>query len=230
MTVSKLVNGPILALECCTDACSVALQVDGKIYSRFQVVPRSHSKVMLEMVDQVIAEAAIDKKDLKALAVTAGPGAFTGVRLGVSFAQGIAFGLDIPVYAVNTLDVIAQGAYVENPQVKSILSVLDARMGEVYLAGYQIQNGQLQLEVQSGVFKPEALPNLDVVSQALVCGTGWNVCKQALPKDVTSETENRLPSAVDIFPLLDNTQPMSAADLLPVYLRNEVTWKKLDQQ
>ncbi|MEO8743427.1 MAG: tRNA (adenosine(37)-N6)-threonylcarbamoyltransferase complex dimerization subunit type 1 TsaB, partial [Lysobacteraceae bacterium] len=87
----------LLAIETATEACSVALSIDGEVRERFEIAPRRHGELVLPWADALLTEAGIVKSQLDAIAVGRGPGAFTGVRLAVAIAQGIALALDRPV-------------------------------------------------------------------------------------------------------------------------------------
>ena len=97
----------LLAFETATEACSVALYLDGEVIERFEIAPRLHAEYALPWAEQLLADAGIKRSQLDAIAVSRGPGAFTGVRLAIALAQGIALALHKPVVAVSTLQVIA---------------------------------------------------------------------------------------------------------------------------
>ena len=97
----------LLALDTATEACSVALLMDGGLVSRFKEVGRGHAEQILGMVDAVLAEAGVGLGTLDGIAASIGPGAFTGVRISVSVAQGLAFGAGLPVVGVTTLEALA---------------------------------------------------------------------------------------------------------------------------
>ena len=121
----------LIALETATEACSAALWVDGEL--RWLLEPgaaRRHGELILDQVDRLLAEAGLVPGQLDAIGVGRGPGAFTGVRLGLGVAQGLAFAVGCPVVPVSTLAALAQqGA---DRGARQVLAVLDARMGEVY--------------------------------------------------------------------------------------------------
>ena len=98
----------MLAIETSTPACSVALRVGDAVISRYCEEPRSHTRLVMSMIDEVLGEAGIKPNQLDGLAVTLGPGSFTGLRIGFATVQGLAFGLDLPVVALSTLEVMAQ--------------------------------------------------------------------------------------------------------------------------
>jgi len=105
----------LLAFETATEACSVALWIDGVVRERFEIAPRRHVELSLPWAQQLLAEAGIAKSQLDAIAVGRGPGAFTGVRLAIALAQGIALALDKPVVPVSTLAALAMRAVAPPP-------------------------------------------------------------------------------------------------------------------
>ena len=126
----------LLALELSTEACSVALWVDGEVSERFEVAPRRHAELALPWAGQLLADAGIARSQLDAIAIGRGPGAFTGVRLAIAIGQGIALALGRPMVAVSTLATLALSA--GGPRV---LAAIDARMGEVYSAAFELRDG-----------------------------------------------------------------------------------------
>src|ERR1700756_2296407 len=115
------------------EACSVALVHGETVIARSELAPRRHAERVLPMADELLAEAGLGKHALDAIAVGRGPGAFTGVRLAISLAQGIAMALDRPVITISSLAALALEAPEDDA---AILAVIDARMGEIYAASY----------------------------------------------------------------------------------------------
>src|SRR5690606_39267052 len=134
----------LLAFELATEACSVALWIDGEVRERHEVAPRRHAELALPWAEALLAEAGIARRDLDGLAVGRGPGAFTGVRLGLSIVQGIALGLDLPVVGASTLAVLAAGAAREAGGDARVLAAIDARMGEVYAGAFEVAAGAVR--------------------------------------------------------------------------------------
>lgn len=134
----------LLAFETSTEACSVAVWVDGHIVDRHEIAPRRHAECALPWAEALLAEAGIARAQLDAVAVGRGPGAFTGVRLGVALAQGVALALDLPVVPVSTLAALALAAGVPeagggwHEDVRQVLAVIDARMHEVYAGRFAL--------------------------------------------------------------------------------------------
>jgi tRNA threonylcarbamoyladenosine biosynthesis protein TsaB len=133
----------ILAIDTATESCSAALLIDGQVSAREQLLERGHAQHILPMVDELLVEAGATLRSLAAIAFGRGPGAFTGVRLAASVAQGLAFGAALPVVPVSDLRALAQRALETDARIARVLSCLDARMGEVYWACFERGAGDL---------------------------------------------------------------------------------------
>ncbi|URJ24941.1 tRNA (adenosine(37)-N6)-threonylcarbamoyltransferase complex dimerization subunit type 1 TsaB [Candidatus Blochmannia ocreatus (nom. nud.)] len=125
----------ILAFDTTTDLCSVALMINNHIYSNKVIAARKHAEKILCMIDTLLIEVGINLKSLDCIIFNRGPGSFVGVRVGISVAQGLALGADLPLVAVSSLEVLAQGAF-RIFSTKHVISVIDAQMGELYWAYY----------------------------------------------------------------------------------------------
>lgn len=219
----------LLALDTTTEACSVALLHKGACISRYEVCPRLHAELLLPMIEQLRAEAQIPLSAIDALAFARGPGAFTGVRIAVGVAQGLAFALQRPVIGVSTLALIAQRAQREYAACQ-VAVAMDARMGEVYWGCYRLQDQQMQLLDQERVAAPEqvSLPS-GSVADWFAAGTGWARFPNALPQ-VVARDDALLPHALDLLtlaqPLWNLGQAVAAEQALPVYLRDNVATPK----
>lgn len=225
----------ILAIDTTTEACSVALWNDGTTFAHFELCPREHTQRILPLVRAALADADVKLTDLDALAFGRGPGSFTGVRIGIGIAQGLALGAELPMIGVSTLATMAQGAWRKTGATR-VLAAIDARMGEVYWAEYQRDaDGVWHGEETEAVLKPEAvserLQQLDG-SWAMV-GTGWGAWPELAANSPLTLTDGEmlLPTAEDMLPIarqLFAAQKWVAVEQAePVYLRNEVAWKKL---
>ena len=226
----------LLALDTSTEACSVALQYNDQRLTLDEVCPQQHSKRILPMVQQLLAESGLGLNQLDGIVFGRGPGSFTGVRIGVGVTQGLAFGADLPVFGVSTLQAMAQAA-VRLHQAKQVIAAIDARMAEVYLALYQQDgDGLMQPVCDELARKPADLPILSLNGDICAVGTGlvtyrdvflqWAAGTQLLISD-----QVLLPSAQDMLTLAIpawQQQLFVAAELAePVYVRDEVTWQKL---
>ncbi|MBP2850179.1 MULTISPECIES: tRNA (adenosine(37)-N6)-threonylcarbamoyltransferase complex dimerization subunit type 1 TsaB [Dickeya] len=225
----------ILALDTATEACSVALWNDGEIHSLFEVCPREHTQRVLPMVQQLLAEHGITLNQLDALAFARGPGSFTGVRIGIGIAQGLALGAGLPMLGVSTLATLAQGAH-RLTGANRVLAAIDARMGEVYWASYERdQQGHWQGEASEAVLAPVQVQALtaSLSGDWATAGTGWQTYPDLLgnPAVILNHTDVQLPQAQDMLPmacqLWSSGGAVNVEQAEPRYLRNNVAWKKL---
>jgi tRNA threonylcarbamoyladenosine biosynthesis protein TsaB len=225
-----------LALDTSTEACSVALALDGQILALDEVCPQQHSKRILPMVQQLLADAGISLHQLDGIIFGRGPGSFTGVRIGVSVAQGLALGADLPVFGVSTLAAMAQAAVQQN--ATEVIAAIDARMAEVYIAAFTLDEaGLMQAITPEIAAKPAALPevltSLSFTSRVLGVGTGWQTYSQALQQLAPALIADSIlyPSAQFMLPFASRAWQqqlfVSAEQAEPVYVRDEVTWQKL---
>lgn len=222
----------ILVLDTATEACSVALQHQGKTTFLDELSPRTHTQRILPMVDELLTQAGISLQQVDALAFGRGPGSFTGVRVGVGVAQGLAMGAGLPVIPVSNLMAMAEAAYQQYQQTE-VVALIDARMSEVYFAQYQRNEQGWQVIVAEQVCSPEkAIEQIQTDRNPIVVGTGWAAYLQfsqfSHPLVVSDIT---LPSARFMLPLAEKAlqagEVQSVMAIEPVYLRNEVTWQKL---
>lgn len=225
----------LLAIETATEACSVALIHGQDIIARSEIAPRRHTELVLPMADALLAEAGIGRHALDAIAVGRGPGAFTGVRLGVSLAQGMALALDLPVITISSLAALALEA--PEDEDAAILAVIDARMGEIYAACYRRDdNGGLIALDDERVCTPESLQLPDAPTWQVV-GTGWAAHSTLLSERFTGVLRSadgaRYPQAAHVAELAMrefNAGRIHAPELaLPVYLRDKVALTLVEQ-
>lgn len=220
----------LLALDTSGDACSAALFVDGVVSQRLEREPRRHGELILGMLQGLLGEAGLSLQGLAAVAFGRGPGSFTGVRIAVAVAQGVAFGAGLPTVPVSTLAALAQGAWRRSGH-RRILAALDARMGEVYWGCYQIgPEGVMVATGEESVCPPEQVP-LPRGGGWWGAGPGWSVHEPVLRERIGAVLEGLDPGAIceaqDIVRLAavsvskgELTPPELAQ---PVYLRDRVT-------
>lgn len=219
----------ILLLDAATEALSVALSCDLD-NAHFEVCPQQHSQKMLPLVDMALKNASVSLASLDAIAFGRGPGSFTGVRVGVSVTQGLAYAVNLPVVGISNLQMMAQQAF-DTTDAKYAIATIDARMGEVYYAEFKRgDNGLAEFISQELVIKPDeiTLPDYNVV----VVGTGCQTYKTHFEQNnVTILDDITLPNARYMHLLAEQAlalgNTVSAADAQPVYVRDTVTWKKL---
>lgn len=225
----------ILAIDTATEACSAALWNDGNTCAHFELCPREHTQRILPIVQDILTQGCVSLTDLDALAFGRGPGSFTGVRIGIGIAQGLALGAELPMIGVSTLATMAQGAW-RKQGASRVLAAIDARMGEVYWAEYQRDaQGVWHGENTEAVLKPEAVQQrlAELEGEWATVGTGWAAWPDMTQgANVTlSDGDVLLPEAEDMLPiacqLLEQGKTVAVDKAEPVYLRNEVAWKKL---
>jgi tRNA threonylcarbamoyladenosine biosynthesis protein TsaB len=238
----------LLAFETATEACSVALYLDGEVVERHEVAPRLHAEYALPWAEELLAQAGIKRSQLDAIAVSRGPGAFTGVRLAIALAQGIALALHKPVVAVSTLMAIAAAAPLplreqgragqglghrsDTPggAPQRILAAIDARMGEVYAAAFQRQGGQLIALSAEIVAAPNQVTLPDNQGNWHGVGTGFAAVENALQLHLGSQLldvdASALPHAADVARLAaaayERGEAVAPERVEPAYLRNNV--------
>ncbi|ADU69537.1 tRNA (adenosine(37)-N6)-threonylcarbamoyltransferase complex dimerization subunit type 1 TsaB [Pantoea sp. At-9b] len=225
----------ILALDTATEACSAALLNQHQLDARFEIAPRDHTQRILPLVQDLLQAQQLELTALDALAFGRGPGSFTGVRIGIGIAQGLALGANLPMIGVSSLATMAQGAWRLTGATR-VLAAIDARMGEVYWAEYQRDaNGEWQGEETEAVLSPEAAQAriASLEGEWTTVGTGWQAYPQLLttPGAQRVASEVLLPAAEDMLPLAlaawQRGATVAVEHAEPVYLRNEVAWKKL---
>lgn len=216
----------VLAIETSTPACSVALRIGDTVTSRYCEEPRSHTRLIMSMVDDVLNEAGVKARQLSGLAVSVGPGSFTGLRIGFATVQGLAFGLDLPVVPISTLQVMVLTAARKYSlsDGMAVMPVLDARMGEFNCGCYRLQNGSVPIAMME-----DQLLSADQVLQA------FNQCEPgALVGEVAQFQEpisfEVYPDALDLsemaLPMLTQGLGQSIDAIELVYLRGNDAWQK----
>jgi len=224
----------ILALDSSTDACSVALYQEGELNSVFELAAKSHTQRLLPMVDELLKQSGISLKELDAIAFGRGPGSFTGLRICAGIVQGLAFGTQLPVIPVSTLEAQALAYTRANPDNQyPIIAALDARMNEVYWGMFQPHRNSVQAVGNEQVMSPEALVN-DPRVQSLdghfvAIGSGWHYPDMQVSgaKAIVMDT---YPHASDIALIAaehwTQGRAVNVLDAQPVYLRDSVSWQK----
>ena len=224
----------ILALDTSTPACSVALIQNGAVLEDFRMAPRQHNDLILPMVDQILSQAGLNIGQLDAIAFGRGPGSFTGLRISAGVVQGLAYGADLPVLPVSTLAAMALEACQATGDVRW-LAALDARMGEIYLGGYEIAKVDecwtANAVVPERVISPDRLESVEGPFQGV--GSGWiylEALNSILTQPATEILTEVAPRAACIAQLAElpfkRGEGVSADMALPVYLRDEITWEK----
>ena len=228
----------ILAIDTATDACSVAVFVDGQLRERYEVIPRQHSQRLFGMLRELLPSGDLRSQGIQAIAYGSGPGSFTGLRIAASAVQGLAYANELPAVAVSSLACQAQTALRlgEIGTDATVLSTLDARINEVYSALYTFNEGLAVLQAGPWASAPSDIPPIHA---DLLCAVGSG-CRfhEEFPSGLRGRlqtcTGDLLPAARDLIPLalekLARGETQSPQQVQPVYVRDEISWKKLSQQ
>ena len=217
----------LLAIETSTEYCSVALLHGDTLTERSELAPRRHAELVLPMAESLLAEAGLKRTQLDGIAVGRGPGAFTGVRLAISVAQGLAFALKVPVVTVSSLAALAMQA---PRDAQATLAVMDARMGEVYACVFRFDaNGIARPVNEERVARSEDL-SLPQAASWNVIGSGWDAYRDALRSRLPGEPAwtkgDAFPQARDVarlaLPQFETGNALPPEQALPVYLRDKV--------
>lgn len=193
----------ILGIEATGNHCSIALLNDEAEYQKTLEAPQKQGAIILPMIEEVLTDARIQPGDLDVVAFNNGPGSFTGVRLTISVAQGLALGWRKPVMPVSSLQALAYKAYCEHASKDPIWVMIDARKQEVYAAAYRFEACSVEIIYPEQVIAPEHLP-VKLISLSPV------------------------PAAADIaylakWQLQCGLVPLFPEEIQPTYLRNKVT-------
>jgi len=181
----------ILAIDCSDRACSVALggrpensvDLGGDLIERYTDEARQHAKQLLPMYREIVSESSYRAEDIDAVAIAAGPGSFTGLRIGFSFAQGIAFALNKPLIKISSLEAMAFSRVLEAElptETENIHVCVDARMGELYYARFQVvQSTDVELlrQQEDSLIAIEDFDLLAAYSKSVMLGTGLEVAQ-----------------------------------------------------
>lgn len=217
----------LLAIETASDACSVAIMHDSQILFDHRVATQQHAAILLPMIDALMDRAGMSAAQLDALIYGRGPGSFTGVRIGVAAAQGIALGADLGVAGVSSLQAIAQGCFRRYSDTSVAISI-DARMDEIYFCQYQLSKNELMLPVSDEVvIAPDAISH-DLFPR--FAGSGADRYQHILESRYSISDEQIrygcLPDAQDLLnigaSLVSAGELQAAEEAMPVYLRNKV--------
>ena len=224
----------LLALETANEQCSVSLIDDTQeLFFQLDVRPKAQTQTILPLIEQVLQQTHTELADLTAIAFSRGPGSFSGVRINAAVAQALAWSHDLPVIPVSSLQALAQAAY-RLTGLSQVSAVLDARMQEVYIANFSLnEHGIMQALDEEKLFNYQQAA--DYV-QFSVVGSGSELVKLN-QIDSTSPSEMSLKhivaTAQDIAAIaqvcVSKKQWVDAEHALPVYLRDDA-WKKIPEQ
>lgn len=221
--------GIILNIETATTNCSVSIAKDGVLLAlkEFDSANYSHAEQLHLFIEEVVKKASLKLEDINAIAVSKGPGSYTGLRIGVSAAKGLCFALDVPLISVPTLESIAN--QVKNSAVDYIIPVLDARRMEVYAAVFNSELKEIR-ETKAEIIEENSFEEYVSKGTALLIGSGAEKCKEILSSDNFKFETLAVPSAKEMV-LLSNKKFKennfeNVAYFEPYYLKDFIALKK----
>ena len=222
----------LLALDTSTEFCSAALWLEGELRTRRVHAGQLHSSLVLPMVDELLQEAGLSLRQLDGIAYGAGPGSFTGLRIACAVTQGLAFGAELPVVGVSTLASLAQ-----QTDADCVLTVLDARMAEVYWAAYERTANGWNCVLEPVLSVPESVIVPDV-RDWVGAGNGFAALEASLlPRlqgQLTRIYSELMPDAAAVAvlaaPVFARGEGVDAALAAPVYLRDKVAMTSLERR
>jgi len=215
----------LLAIDTSTSRASIALAKGDDIYHVEQTNIREHAQFVLPMIAQLLSQAEINLRDLEGIVLGRGPGSFTGLRIACSVVKGLAYPHHLPVYPVSSLAAIAEDVFYTEPEItdkRVVLTVIDARMHEVYWDCYHADGSHLEERVS-----PASMVQLPTDSPLILAGVGITSYFSALPAVIQQhciKQQEVFPDARAMIRIVraGRSTAVSAADALPVYVRNQV--------
>ena len=222
----------ILAVETSTEYCSVALWQDGAVTERCELVGQKHSEVLIKMLDGLLKDAGVTISMLDGIAFGKGPGSFTGVRIACGVAQGLALGANLDVVGIGTLQALAHATGKDK-----VITALDARMGEIYLAAYEKREGKWDARIEPCLCKIEDAPALSG-EDWFGSGSGFTVNEASLSARYSGQLlavdTKVVPQAASVAQLaaieFAKGGAVDAALALPLYLRDKVALKTIERK
>ena len=226
-------NPTILAIDTSTDACSVALLHKQQQFFQHEVMPRAHNKIIMRMINQLFTAANIQCSDLDAIAFGQGPGSFTGLRMSAGIAQGMAFGANIPVIPVSTLQLLAQTAY-HKYGFMHVAVAMDARADEIYFNTFSLNQAScMHSSTNDKILSPQAV-TLDPTVAWHSVGGGWQIYNDHFSAKTNVSLQHGTPilypEALSLLTLAEqkqlNKEVLPADKAYPDYIRGDDRWKK----
>lgn len=221
----------LLAVETSTELCSVALLRGEDLLVEEALAPNQHAERLEPMVRRLLGRAGLAVAGLDALAFGQGPGSFTGIRIGCGFVQGLAFATGLPVVPVASLLALA-----EQSGASRVVSALDARMGETYLAAYSRMGGDWSVVLPPQLAREGALPPLPG-RDWVATGSGFDAfdwLRGAYASQVATRVESDLPRAGSVARVAARAylrgEGLPAEQAAPLYLRDKVAMTIAERQ
>lgn len=228
----------ILAVDTSATAASVAVAEENKLIGEFSInTALTHSQTLMPMVDELLKNTGLSVNDIDAVAVNAGPGSFTGVRIGVAAVKGIAFPKNLPCVSVSTLESMAYNM-LGNDCI--VCSVMDARCSQVYNALFRVKGCTVTRMTDDRALSLTDLKNelRNINEKVVLVGDGAVLCSKFLGEELENimlaPFNNRIQTASSIayaaFEKINNGETVKADELMPVYLRLPQAQRELNKK
>lgn len=217
---------PVLAFDTSTEACAVALGDGDRWSERVEHVGQRHSELLLPMIRALLDEAGLRLADLDGIAFGAGPGSFTGLRIGCGVAQGLAYGANLRLVGVSTLEAMAETSRTVHGWTR-VVAGLDARMQEVYFAAFEYARDRWHAHIEPCVIKPDAAP----LPEGAWCAAGNGFAAYPLLRERMGSAASACDALISpkasaigslALPRFAAGEAVAARDAAPVYVRHRV--------
>lgn len=217
-----------LAIDTSTVACTVALQLDDKLIERYEEQPREHTRLLMPMIREVLADGDIALAALDAIVLGNGPGSFIGMRIAASVAQGLAHGSGLRIIPVSSLAAVAAHVFAES-NAKTVAVAQDAHMNEIYLGLYERgAGGRLEPISDERLHGSGAIDELQGTSDSVAAGQGWLRYPEHLAANAAvfdGPPTVLYPRAAYLLALSDGAAELDPKSIEPAYLREKVAQK-----
>lgn len=218
----------ILCIETSTSCCSAAICKDGvAVASRENLNGANHASELPVFIEQLLAEASANQWQIEAVALSQGPGSYTGLRIGTSIAKGICYGMNIPLIPIDTLQILCAAVEKDIPADVLLCPMLDARRMEVYTAQYIFKNKEIEIrkEVEAQIIDDQVFA--DTLSQQSIYffGNGAEKCKKVIDSPNAHFIDNILPHAKYMGRLAEVAKQLDTKQMAyyePFYLKEFV--------
>jgi tRNA threonylcarbamoyladenosine biosynthesis protein TsaB len=213
-----MVNMPaILCIETSSQVCSVALTIPGHIFYKENPKAQAHAEALADLVKACLTEAGLQFKNLQAVAISEGPGSYTGLRIGTSLAKGLCFALKIPLIPINTLKIIAYAALQKGAD-DLIWPMIDARRMEVYHAVFDQELNMLTTVGNGIITDADFVPSV-VNEQTSICGDGADKAQDILKLHLVPVDANAASMCQLAIQAYTNGQFADLVSFEPFYLK-----------
>ena len=212
-------------MDTSTEYMSLGLKIYEDFHSINIKAGQTHSEIVLPEINKFLSDHQLTTKDLDAIAFGKGPGSFTGIRIACGIAYGLGYGASIPVIGVNNLLALA-----DRSGKNKVISVIDARMGEIYFSAYIKEGKTFSEPMFEGVYKPDELPRIKESGWTLI-GNAIETYKQEMKDHFGQQIENLIDGPIEVVESISKLATPSIKNKIfelihaePVYLRNKVAF------